>query len=149
MKKHHSIKTFIMRIALSFVLIVLLLSFSSCSIFSTNLRNELPDDEIVSIVKVTVDESGEETQVALSAEKISIFNDFLKELKYSKKRNWLGVKTDIWDSEYFLITYENHTVKFSEHHFILRTNDEVKTSLMLDGVFPDETFKELFQLFDG
>ena len=148
---HCSIKrnSLVIHLALSFIVIISLLLFSSCSLFRFDLQNELPNDEIVSIVKVTIDEFGVETQVELSEEKIVSFYDSLKELKYSKKRNWLGVKTDIWDSEYFLITYENHTVKFSEHHFILRTNDEVKTTLMLDGVSPNETFKELFKLFDN
>jgi len=143
---YHSIKR---NFLVSLLIASLLITLSSCSIFSLDLEKELPDEKVVSIVKVTVDEFGAETQVELPEEKRQLFNDYLKELKYTKRKNWFGIKMSIWDGEYFLINYENHTVKFGEHHFVLRCKDEVIKSLKLDGVYPNETFKELFKLFDS
>ena len=96
-------------VAFATVLVAALCLCSACS--AKSVINELPDEQIVKIVRVTVNENGEEIETELAEEKISSFFDLLKTLKYQKKNNIFGIKSSIFDFETYIITYGSYTVK--------------------------------------
>lgn len=52
----------------AFILVCLLFPLSSCAV-DCQVINELPDEEVVCVIKVVVDENGEETEAVLSEKK--------------------------------------------------------------------------------
>lgn len=128
------------------VLIVLSFLLTSCSI-NKSLINELPDEEIVSVIKVVVDENGSEMEIKLSEEKISQFYDYLCIVKYKKKSNVFGVKSRIFDKVQYIIIYNGHTVKFSEHYLLVLHNDENEKEISFSTLQPNDTFEKIDELF--
>ncbi len=71
-------------VAFATVLVAVLCLCSACS--AKSVINELPDEQIVKVVRVTVtlDENAKEIETELAEEKIGSFFDLLKTLKYQK-----------------------------------------------------------------
>lgn len=128
------------------VLVVLLFLLTSCSV-DNSVISELPDEEIVNVIKVVVDESGEETEIELSEEKISQFYDSLSVLKYKKKRNFFGIKSRVFDSVTYIITYDSYTVKLREHHLLVLHNGEKEKEISFSNIRPSDTFEKIDELF--
>ncbi len=79
-------------VAFTTVLVAVLCLCSACS--AKLVINELPDEQIVKVVRVTVNENGGEEETELAEEKISSFYDLLKTLKYQKRYNIFGIKSN-------------------------------------------------------
>lgn len=130
-------------------LVVLALAITACVLFAPRkVIKELPDEKIVSVVKVTRNYEEEETRSELSNEKIDSFYDGLKGLKYTEFYNFRQWKLELWDSKYYLINYENYTVKLSAHHLYLYRGEEKVKHIMLNGITPSDKYQELSNLFE-
>lgn len=128
------------------VLMCLLFLLTSCSVDNL-VMSELPDEEIVNVVKLVVDENGEETEIELSEEKISQFYDYLSVLKYKKKSNIFGIKSREFDDVRYIITYDSYTVKFSEHYLLVLHNGENEKEISFSTIIPGDTFEQIDELF--
>ncbi len=120
--------------------------FSSCSMENALIK-EFPDQETVGVVRVLVYENGEETKTELSEEKTDLFFEYLNDLKYKKRNNIFGIKTKLFDYVTYIITYDNYTVKLSEHHLLILHNGENEKEISFDTLQPSDTFNKIDRLF--
>ncbi len=128
------------------VMVVLLFLLTSCSV-DNSVIDALPDEEIVNVIKLVVEENGEETEIELSEEKISQFYDYLSILKYKKKSNIFGIKSREFDDVRYIITYDSYTVKFSEHYLLVLHNGENEKEISFSNIRPSDTFEKIDELF--
>ncbi len=134
----------IVLIVLTFVWMLLL---TACSA-GRSLIKELPDEELVGVVRVSVDENGEETEFSLSEEKTSLFLDYLQDLEYQKKQNIFGIKSRTYDEVTYVMTYENYTVRLREHHLSILCNGEKEKEISFDSIQPSDAFDQIDKLFE-
>ena len=112
------------------------------------LNNQLPDDEIVSVVRNADPLFGERMETELPQEKIDSFFDLVKDLKYKKRFNPLGYMDFIYDRVNYTITYDNYTVKLGEHYLGVYDNNGNETvGFQISATRPDGTFAEMDKLF--
>lgn len=132
------------------LVLVIALAVTLWGLFSPKrLTHVLPDEQVVRVAKVLTDETGAETETELSGEKIDSFIASLEDLSYTKYHNFRGIKTSVFDSVHYLITYEQgYTVKLSAHHLYVLHNGETETKLTLDGIRPEAEWGALVQLFE-
>lgn len=134
-------------------ILMIMLLFTSCSsLFTKPLIDELPNEKIVSVVRVYRDIEGEDIEIEteLSEENINSFNDYLKDLRFKERKNLGKIKTSIYDSVHYIITYDNnYTVKLSEHHLSVLNNGEKVQQLSFDNMLPSDAFDEIDKLFEN
>jgi len=128
------------------LLVVVLCSFTACS--AKSVINELPDEEIVKVVRVALNESGEETETELAKEKISSFYDSLSSLKYKRYYNVFGVKTSVFDGITYIITYDNYMVKLASRHLLVIRNGKSEKEILFSTTQPTAAFDEIDELFE-
>ena len=133
-------------VAFATVLVAVLCLCSACS--AKSVINELPDEQIVKVVRVTVNENGEEIETELAEEKISSFYDLLKTLKYQKRYNIFGIKSSIFDFETYIITYRSYTVKLSAHHLLVLYGEKKEKEISFSNTQPSSSFDEIYKLFE-
>ena len=133
-------------VAFATVLVAVLCLCSACS--AKSVINELPDEQIVKVVRVTVNENGEEIETELAEEKISSFYDLLKTLKYQKKNNIFGIKSSEFDRISYLITYNSYTVKLSAHHLLVLHGEKKEKEISFSNTQPSSSFDEIYKLFE-
>ena len=133
-------------VAFATVLVAVLCLCSACS--AKSVINELPDEQIVKVVRVTVNEKGEEAEIELAEEKISSFYDLLKTLKYQKKNNIFGIKSSEFDRISYLITYNSYTVKLSAHHLLVLHGEKKEKEITFSSTQPSSSFDEIYKLFE-
>lgn len=133
-------------VAFATVLVAVLCLCSACS--AKSVINELPDEQIVKVVRVTVNENGEEIETELAEEKISSFYDLLKTLKYQKRYNIFGIKSSIFDFETYIITYGSYTVKLSAHHLLVLYGEKKEKEISFSNTQPSSSFDEIYKLFE-
>ncbi len=133
-------------VAFATVLVAVLCLCSACS--AKSVINELPDEQIVKVVRVTVNEKGEEAETELAEEKISSFYDLLKTLKYQKKNNIFGIKSSEFDRISYLITYNSYTVKLSAHHLLVLHGEKKEKEISFSNTQPSSSFDEIYKLFE-
>lgn len=128
------------------VLVVALCLCSACS--AKLVINELPDEQIVKVVRVTVNENGEEKETELAEGKISSFYDLLKTLKYQKKNNIFGIKSSEFDRISYIITYDSYTVKLDSHHLLVLHGEKKEKEVSFSNTQPSSAFDEIYKLFE-
>ena len=133
-------------VAFTTVLVAVLCLCSACT--AKSVINELPDEQIVKVVRVTVNENGEEKETELAEGKISSFYDLLKTLKYQKRYNIFGIKSSIFDFETYIITYGSYTVKLSAHHLLVLHGEEAEKEITFSSTQPSSSFDEIYKLFE-
>ena len=133
-------------VAFATVLVAVLCLCSACS--AKLVINELPDEQIVKVVRVTVNENGEEKETELAEGKISSFYDLLKTLKYQKRYNIFGIKSSIFDFETYIITYGSYTVKLSAHHLLVLHGEEAEKEITFSSTQLSSAFDEIYKLFE-
>lgn len=135
-------------VAFATVLVAVLCLCSACS--AKSVINELPDEQIVKVVRVTVtlDENAKEIETELAEEKICSFYDLLKTLKYQKKNNIFGIKSSEFDRISYLITYNSYTVKLSAHHLLVLHGEKKEKEIMFNSTQPSSAFDEIYKLFE-
>jgi hypothetical protein len=130
-----------------------MLLLTSCSfLFTKPLIDELPNEDIFSVVRVYRDIEGEDIEIEteLSEENINSFHDSLKDLRFKERKNFWKIKTRIYDSVHYIITYDNnYTVKLSEHHLLVLNNGEKVQQLSFDNMLPNDAFDEIDKLFEN
>ena len=119
---------------------------SACS--PKSVINELPDEQIVKVVRVTLDENAKEIETELAEGKISSFYDLLKTLKYKKKNNVFGIKSSEFDRISYLITYNSYTVKLSAHHLLVLHGEKTEKEITFSSTQPSSAFDEIYKLFE-
>ena len=111
-------------IASIIVIVMITLLMGACSLFSSkNLIDKFPKEQILSVVKVDINFDGTEIHSELPNEKINLFYENLKDLKYTENHNFFGLKFKEFDNVYYVITYENYKIQLSEHEVILFKGD--------------------------
>lgn len=133
-------------VAFATVLVAVLCLCSACS--AKLVINELPDEQIVKVVRVTVNENGEEKETELAEGKISSFYDLLKTLKYQKKNNIFGIKSSEFDRISYIITYDSYTVKLDSHHLLVLHGEKKKKEVSFSNTQPSSAFDEIYKLFE-
>lgn len=135
-------------VAFAAVLVAVLCLCSACS--AKSVINELPDEQIVKVVRVTVtlDENAKEIETELAEEKISSFYNLLKTLKYKKKNNVFGIKSSEFDRISYLITYNSYTVKLSAHHLLVLHGEKKEKEITFSSIQPSSSFNEIYKLFE-
>lgn len=135
-------------VAFATVLVAVLCLCSACS--AKLVINELPDEQIVKVVRVTVtlDENAKEIETELAEGKISSFYDLLKTLKYQKKNNFFGIKSSEFNRISYLITYNSYTVKLSAHHLLVLHGEKKEKEIMFNSTQPSSAFDEIYKLFE-
>lgn len=135
-------------VAFATVLVAALCLCSACT--AKSVINELPDEQIVKVVRVTVtlDENAKEIETELAEEKISSFYDLLKTLKYQKKNNIIGIKSSEFDRISYLITYNSYTVKLSAHHLLVLHGEKKEKEITFSSTQPSSSFDEIYKLFE-
>ena len=128
------------------VLVAVLCICSACS--PKSVINELPDEQIVKVVRVTLDENAKEIETELAEGKISSFYDLLKTLKYKKKNNVFGIKSSEFDRISYLITYNSYTVKLSAHHLLVLHGEKKEKEISFSNTQPSSSFDEIYKLFE-
>lgn len=146
-------RTILISLISIFVAILVLVSFFMVKpyIFRSSLSKLLPDEKIVSVVKVRVTHNGnrEEIKTELSEEKIDLFCDSLGTLKYKEYLNIVKVRTWIDESVYYIINYENYTVHLGKVYFWVDDHNGVsKKWIRFSDIYPDKTYDELENLFE-
>lgn len=112
------------------------------------LINELPDEEIVSVVRNAEPLFNERMEIELPQEKIGLFWDLVKDLKYKKRFNPLRYMDFIHDRVYYTITYDNYTVKLGEHYLGVYDNNGNETvGFQISAMRPNGAFAEIDKLF--
>ena len=144
-------RRFIKKLSLSILLLAtvvsILVSLSSCAFLLPKVSDKLPDEEIIKVEKVTEITYDNIVYQELPEEKMVQFEEYLGKLRYMKRYNIFGYKCFIRDSEQILITYETHTVKLGEHTIRITKGEETSRTI-LSGVYPKDTFAEMFELFE-
>lgn len=135
-------------VAFATVLVAVLCLCSACT--AKSVINELPDAQIVKVVRVTVtlDENAKEVETELAEEKISSFYDLLKTLKYQKRYNIFGIKSSEFDRISYIITYNSYTVKLSAHHLLVLHGEEAEKEITFSSTQPSSVFDEIYKLFE-
>lgn len=133
-------------VAFTTVLVAVLCLCSACS--AKLVMNELPDEQIVKVVRVTVNENGGEEETELAEEKISSFYDLLKTLKYQKRCNIFGIKSREFDRISYIITYGSYTVKLDSHHLLVLHGEEAEKEITFSSTQPSSAFDEIYKLFE-
>lgn len=133
-------------VAFTTVLVAVLCLCSACS--AKLVINELPDEQIVKVVRVTVNENGEEEETELAEEKISSFYDLLKTIKYQKRYNIFGIKSREFDRISYIITYDSYTVKLDSHHLLVLHGEEAEKEITFSSTQPSSAFDEIYKLFE-
>ena len=133
-------------VAFATVLVAVLCLCSACS--AKLVINELPDEQIVKVVRVTVNENGEEKETELAEGKISFFYDLLKTLKYQKKNNIFGIKSSEFDRISYIITYDSYTVKLDSHHLLVLHGEKKEKEVSFSNTQPSSAFDEIYKLFE-
>lgn len=133
-------------VAFTTVLVAVLCLCSACS--AKLVINELPDEQIVKVVRVTVNENGGEEETELAEEKISSFYDLLKTLKYQKRYNIFGIKSKEFDRISYIISYDSYTVKLSAHHLLVLHGEKKKKEVSFSNTQPSSAFDEIYKLFE-
>ena len=142
-------KKYLISILAIMLSIFTLFLFSSCSLFSKKLSDVLPEENVVSIERVTIDiSSGEETRVTLSADKLDTFIDILGVLEYVKDYNIRGAKCIPFDEVQYLITYETYKVELREHYFTVYKEGKWQSSIRIKSIEPMGKYNSLNALFD-
>ena len=115
------------------------------------LVNELPDEEIVSVVRVdrkTNPLFNERIEIELPQGKIGSFFDLVKRLKYKKRFNPLRYMDSIDDRVYYTITYDNYRVKLGEHYLgVYNNNGNGTVGFQISAMRPNGAFAEIDKLF--
>ena len=144
------IKKIFLAVSVLAILISTVLSVSSCALILPKVTEKLPDEEIVKVI-LSVDSISDEVTAELSEEKIAQFSSYIHELRYEKYINWHGLlyrpMSEI--EKCFIITYENHTVKLGKHDLVVMKDEEILVSIVLSGIYPEDTFAEMFALFEN
>ena len=140
----------IFKTMVALTLSVCVVIFSSCALFGGKIKDKLPDEEVVSIERVTVDATngGEETAVALSTDKWDTFFGIIEELEYVKFYNILGVKQIPLDEVFYVITYETYKIEFSEHRITFYKDGEWQKQTRFSSISPMESYNQLTTLFN-
>ncbi len=125
-----------------------LLLLAVCCLVSFSLIHILPDEEIVGVVRVFVHENGEEEEIPLPEEKISLFSEHLNDLRYNKNHNIFEVKSRIYDSVTYVITYDSYTVKLREHYVLVLHNGKNEKEMSFDHLRPSDAWEEMDLLFE-
>lgn len=133
-------------VAFTTVLVAVLCLCSACS--AKLVINELPDEQIVKVVRVTVNENGGEEETELAEEKTSSFYDLLKTLKYQKRYNIFGIKSKEFDRISYIITYDSYTVKLSAHHLLVLHGEEAEKEITFSSTQPSSAFDKIYKLFE-
>ncbi len=133
-------------VAFTTVLVAVLCLCSACT--AKSVINELPDEQIVKVVRVTVNENGGEEETELAEEKISSFYDLLKTLKYQKRYNIFGIKSREFDRISYIITYDSYTVKLSAHHLLVLHGEKKEKEISFSNTQPSSAFDEIYKLFE-
>lgn len=135
-------------VAFTTVLVAVLCLCSACT--AKSVINELPDEQIVKVVRVTVtlDENTKETETELAEEKISSFYDLLKTLKYQKRYNIFGIKSREFDRISYIITYDSYMVKLDSHHLLVLHGEEAEKEITFSSTQPSSAFDEIYKLFE-
>ena len=150
------IKKIFLAVSVLAILISTVLSVSSCALILPKVTEKLPDEEISKVI-ISVDGMNNEAKAELPEEKISLFSDYLQKLTYKRRINWRGLKCRPLSEKWFIINYENYTVKLGEHDlviysgddFVRDTADELLEAIVLSGIYPEDTFAEMFALFEN
>ena len=144
-------RRFIKKLSLSILLLAtvvsILVSLSSCAFLLPKVSDKLPDEEIIKVEKVTEITYDNIVYQELPEEKMVQFEEYLGKLRYMKRYNIFGYKYSITDSEEIRITYESYTVELGEHNMTVRSDNRTDW-LQLDGIYPEDTFAEMFELFE-
>lgn len=135
-------------VAFATVLVAALCLCSACS--AKSVINELPDEQIVKVVRVTVTlgENAKEVETELAEGKISSFYDLLKTLKYKKKNNVFGIKSSEFDRISYIITYDSYTVKLDSHHLLVLHGEKTEKEITFSSTQPSSAFDEIYKLFE-
>ena len=133
-------------VAFATVLVAVLCLCSACT--AKSVINELPDEQIIKVVRVTLDENAKETETELAEEKISSFYDLLKTLKYQKKNNIFGIKSREFDRISYIITYGSYTVKLDSHHLLVLHGEKTEKEISFSDTQPSATFDAIYKLFE-
>ncbi len=131
------------------ILSICVLFSTSCSVFGGKLSDELPQENVLRIERITIDltNGGEETSVNLSSEKIDEFFDILYDLEYVRYYNIRGVKCIPFDDVYYVITCETCTIRLAEHQFSVYKGEELQRSIRFQSINPSDKYNQLRELF--
>lgn len=133
-------------VAFATVLVAVLCLCSACT--AKSVINELPDEQIIKVVRVTLDENAKEIETELAEEKISSFYDLLKTLKYQKKNNIFGIKSSEFDRISYIITYNSYTVKLDSHHLLVLYGEKKEKEITFSSTQPSSAFDEIYKFFE-
>lgn len=115
------------------------------------LVNKLPDEDIVRVVRVVEKPTitGEKIpDIELPKEKISMFWDLIKDLKYKRFFNPCRYKYFIPDDMKYMLYYDNYTVHLREHYFsVVDKNGKTVYSVFIGEMQPNGVFDEIEKLF--
>ena len=138
------------QVVIAIMISISVMILSSCTLFGGKLKDELPDEKVVSIERVTVDveNGGEETTVALSTDKFDLFLGAVDELAYVKFYNIWGVKCMPLDEVFYVITYETYKIELSEHRMTFYKDGEWQKQIRFKSISPMESYNQLSALFD-
>lgn len=130
-------------IAISVIVALLLIFTTFLSVFGPRkLKNELPQDGIVSVTLVN---ESEHTWKEISKDKIVLFQKVLDELTYIKR---FDEPIGCWKHrKHYLIKYNGCLVKIKECSFSVFRNGEKEREIFFYGIFPSEQFYALETLF--
>ena len=121
----------------------------SCSLFGRKIKDELPQENITSVERITVDvTNGEETSVALSSDRIDTFMSIVNGLEYVKYYNIRGVKCTPFDEVYYVITYETYKVELSENRITLYKDGEWQKQIRFAGIVSLNKYNQISALFE-
>lgn len=138
-----------LKIILSFItfLFVTIIIATFILLSPKRLKDKLPELEIVNIEYV-IDDFGSISKTSIEKEKIEIFKEYLHDLKYVKRYNFLGYKHTWYDTTYFNIYYEdNYLFVLKPHYYSLYHNDVCIESNMLDKLVSSDSFDLMCDLF--
>ena len=135
------------------VIIAIMLSIctifgASCSLFSGKIKDELPEENITKIERITVDfTNGDEESVALSADKIDMFMGVISQLEYVKYYNIRRLKYVPAEEVYYVITYETYKVELSEYRIVFYKDGEWQSKTRFKSISPMVKYNQLSALF--
>ena len=138
-----------LKIILSFItfLIVTIIIAKFILLSHKRFKDKLPELEIVNIEYV-IDDFGSISKTSIEKEKIEIFKEYLHDLKYFKRYNFLCYKHTLNDTTYFNIYYEdNYLFVLKPHYYSLYHNDVWIESNMLDKLVSSDSFDLMCDLF--
>ena len=144
-------RRFIKKLSFAVLLLVtvtsMLLSLSSCAFLLPKVSDKLPDEEIIKVEAVTKNSYGNISYRELSEEKMVKFKEALQNLRYRRWYNLHGFLYRPIDNSWILITYQNYTVELGDVHMLIANGTDSEW-ITLVGIYPQDTFAEMFELFE-